>query len=90
MNFSRRILLTRPTILSYELYVFNYYLQICSFVQSQLNKVATLEQDLELLCRGEPGHPGEPINFEMRMAVVYRAEKKKIMRSQINLIQKII
>ena len=56
---------------------------------SQLNRVATLEEDLALLKRGEPGHPGEPIGFELRMAVVYRSEKKKIMHSQINLIQKV-
>lgn len=87
--FNRRILLTRPAILPYELYVFDYYLQICNFVLSQLEKVATLEEDLELLKRGEPGHPGEPIDFEFRMAVVYRSEKKKIMRSQINLVTKI-
>ena len=79
--YSRRILLTRPTILAYELYVIDYYLQICNFVLSQLNRVATLEEDLALLKRGEPGHPGEPIGFELRMAVVYRSEKKKIVLS---------
>lgn len=51
----KRILLTRPTNLYYEQYVFMYYLQILNFVQDQLNKVATLEEDLEMLQWGEPG-----------------------------------
>ena len=78
--------MTRPTILLYEQYVLGYYLSICNYIQSQLNRVATLEQDLAMLKVGDPGFPGEPLSFEMRMAVVYRAENKKIMRSQINLI----
>jgi len=40
--------------------------------------------------RGEPGHPGQPIHFELRMAVIYRAEKKKILRSQLNLLGKVL
>ena len=90
MKVKTRILLTRPTNLYYERFVFTFYLNILRFVQDQLNRVATLEEDLELLERGEPGNSKEPIDFEFRMAVVYRAEKKKILRSQINLIQKII
>ena len=57
-SYSRRILLTRPTILTYELYCVDYYHQICNFVLSQLNRVATLEEDIALLKRGELGHPG--------------------------------
>ena len=55
-----------------------------------MNNKSTLEQDLALLKQGEAGHPGTPLPFMMRMAVVYRSENKKILRSQINLIQKII
>ena len=40
---NRRILLTRPTVLSYEKYVFDYYMQICKFVLSQLDRVSTLQ-----------------------------------------------
>lgn len=50
-----RILLTRPTNLYFEKYVFTFYLNILRFVQDQLDRVATLEEDLELLERGEPG-----------------------------------
>ena len=59
------------------------------------NKASKVElaEDAEsgrLLKQGEPGHPGTPLPFMMRMAVLYRSENKKIIRSQINLIQKII
>ena len=74
----------------YEQYVFTIYMKILQFIQGKLNARATLEEDLELLKRGEPGSDLPPISFEMRMAVVYRAEKKKILRSQINLIDKIL
>ena len=43
-----------------------------------------------MLERGEPGNPNPPISFELRMAVVYRSEKKIIIRSQINLIEKVL
>ena len=64
-------------------------MQIVQFILDQLNKVATLAEDRALLKRGEQDEL-EPISFELRMAVVYRAEKKKILQSQVNLIQKVI
>ena len=82
--------MTRPVNLFYERYVFTHYLQILNFVQAQLDKGATLEQDMELLRRGEPGSDLAPIHFELRMAVIYRAEKKKILRSQINLVKMVL
>ena len=88
--FQSRVLLTRPQNLEFEKYVFGIYLTALKFVQDQLDRVATLEQDLEILQSGEPGSPNPPISFEYRMAVVYRSEKKKILRSQINLITKVI
>ena len=84
--FSNRILLTRPQNLKYEQFIFDYYLQILKFIQDQLNRVGTLEQDLEILKSGEPGSANPSISFELRMAVVYRSEKKKILRSQINVV----
>ena len=45
---------------------------------------------MELLQRGEPGSDKPRIPFELRMAVVYRSEKKKILISQINMIQKVL
>ena len=59
-------------------------------LENELSKRSTLEQDVELLKRGDPSHPGQPIHFELRMAVVYRAEKKKILRSQLHLLGKVL
>jgi hypothetical protein len=44
----------------------------------QNEKLSTLEKDLEIL--EDPN-----LGFEMRMAVLYRAERKVIIRSQIHL-----
>ena len=43
-----------------------------------MNRVSTLEDDLELL-RESPNK--KPIAWTFRMAVVYRSEKKKILQS---------
>ena len=55
-----------------------------------MSRTATLETDLALLRRGEPGNNEVPISFQLRMAVVYRSEKKKILLSQINLAAKVL
>ena len=55
-----------------------------------MSRTATLETDLALLKRGEPGNNEVPISFQLRMAVVYRSEKKKILLSQINLAAKVL
>lgn len=83
-------MLTRPVSLGFEKYVFNYYLKICGWIQTQLHTVSTLEQDLELLRSGEPDSANPAIPFELRMAIVYRSEKKKIIISQMNLIKKVL
>ena len=46
---AKRILMTMPTNLYYEKYVFTCYETVLTFIQDQLNKVATLEEDLALL-----------------------------------------
>ena len=76
--------------LEYEKYVFDYYLKVCQWIQEQLYEISTLEQDLELLQSGEPNNPNPPISFELRMAIVYRSEKKKIIASQISLLKQVI
>ena len=82
----KKILMTKPTNLFYEMYVYNFYEQTLIYIQSELNKVSTLEEDLEML-EDKPGQ--QPLNWMTRMAVVYRCEKKKILRSQLNIIQKV-
>ena len=65
--------MTEPTNLFYEMYVFNYYQKVLIFIQDEMNKVSTLEADLELL-KEKPGQ--KQITWTFRMAVVYRSEKK--------------
>ena len=60
------------------MYVFNYYQQALVYIQDVMNKVSTLEDDLELL-REAPNK--KPISWMFRMAVIYRSEKKKILQS---------
>ena len=74
----KKILMTRPTNLFFEMYVFNYYQQALVYIQDVMNKVSTLEDDLELL-REAPNK--KPISWMFRMAVIYRSEKKKILQS---------
>ena len=83
---AKKILMTMPTNLYYERYVFTCYEQILLFMQDQLNKVATLEEDL---APPREGNGAEPLGFQTRMLVLYRSEKKKIVRSQLNLVKKV-
>ena len=68
----------------------DYYLKVCQWVQEQLFEISSLEHDMELLQSGEPNNPNPSISFELRMAIVYRSEKKKIMASQISLLKQAI
>ena len=70
--------MTRPTNLFFEMYVFNYYQQALVYIQDVMNKVSSLEDDLELL-KEAPNK--KPISWTFRMAVIYRSEKKKILQS---------
>ena len=78
--------MTIPISLTYELYVFSIYEKILLYIQNELNEVSTLEEDLELL-KGKLD--SEPLTWPYRMAILYRSEKKKILRSQLNLIEKV-
>ena len=57
---AKKILMTMPTNLYYEKYVFTCYETVLTFIQDQLNKVATLEEDLALL---RQGNGTEPLGF---------------------------
>jgi len=55
-----------------------YYLQILEFLRANLEKHVTLEDDVETL-KQKPGSP--KISWGMQMAILYRLEKKKILRN---------
>lgn len=77
----QRILLTKPVNLYYERYCAKYYEDLLEFLKANLEKQASLEQDLETLRSDK-----SDLSWASRMALTYRAEKKKIIRSQIHLI----
>jgi len=78
----KKILLTRPKNLYFERYVFRFYQGILDYVKLQNEKLSTLEHDLKML-------EDPTMDFEMRMAITYRSERKIIIRSQIHLVAKV-
>jgi len=70
--------LTKPVNIYYERYCVTYYLQILEFLRANLEKHVTLEDDVETL-KQKPGSP--KISWGMQMAILYRLEKKKIVRN---------
>ena len=46
-----------------------------------MNSQTTLEEDLKLLA-------GDDLHWQMRMSVTYRVGKKKLIRSQLNIVKK--
>lgn len=69
----QHIILTRPRDLFYEVYVFSWYMHILEYVKLGIEYKTKLEEDLELL-KGD-------LKWHVRMAVVYRSERKKIVRN---------
>ena len=65
--------------LDYELDCLKSYLNLAMLIKKRLESKTTLEEDLLIL-------EGEPDNWKLRMCVIYRSEKKKIIRSQIDMI----
>lgn len=70
----RRILLTRPVNLYFEKYCISYYSDILSYIKSNIEKSSSLEKDLIIL-------NDQTLPYTTRMAIVYRSEKKKIIRN---------
>ena len=73
-----KLLLTEPCSIEFEKYCFKTYEATISYIIENLNQVSTLEEDLKLL---EHNPNRKPLSANFRMAVVYRSEKKKILRS---------
>jgi hypothetical protein len=79
----QHLILTRPRDLFYEIFVFGYYKNIVEFVKKAIELKSSLEEDLRLLKEGV-------LTWHQRMAIVYRSERKKIIRNQIKLAEKIL
>ena len=84
ISFSKpRIYLTKPVNLFFERYVMIHYLEVIKCLDYALNSQTSLETDLALLKKPD-------LPFNERMVVVYRSEKKKILKSQIHLTRKVL
>ena len=68
------VLLTTPTDLLYEKFVFENYLKILTHTDKKMNDVTSLEEDLRIL-------KTDKLSYNMRMSVTYRSEQKKIIKS---------
>ena len=80
----RKVLLTVPKNLSYERYVMMFYRGILEFLKARDEKETTLIEDLDLLVEG----PDKPVmSFQLRMAITFRSDQKKIVESQIHIIK---
>ena len=75
-------MLTRPRDLFFEVFVFSIYLKVLEYVKVGIEMKTTLEKDLELL--------KTDLDWKLRMVIVYRVERKKIIRSQLRLIEKVL
>ena len=81
-----KLLLTRIVDLEFERKCLDRYLQVITYQTHQLEKGTTLEADQELLS-GETELAKEVnLTSEQKFCVVYRSERKKILRSQKELV----
>jgi len=72
------------------------YCELCQFLLKKLEKKSTLEADLELLDQSNEDKMvdkdstlvnGIKLSFEQKMAVVYRSERKKILKANVEYAQ---
>lgn len=70
----QHLIMTRPRDIFYEMFVFGYYKNVVDYVKRALDLKSTLEMDIELLKSSD-------LSWHKRMAIVYRSERKKIVRN---------
>ena len=80
------ILLTKPKDINFEIFIFEKYLALMEHLKQTKEQTKTLEEDLTLL----EDYQREGVTFEERFVIRYRAEKKKIIRSNIDLAQYVL
>lgn len=78
----QQIMLTKPRDLFYEVFTFSFYKNVLEYVKLGMEMKSSLEKDQELL--------KQDMDWNLRMAIVYRSERKKIIRSQLHLIEKVL
>lgn len=84
------MLLTKPKDIDYEIFIFNKYLGLMTHVLAKKEKRSGTTVEVDLLALREDGKGDLHLGYMRRMAIVYRAEKKKILRSNIDLCQHVL
>ena len=77
------VLISRPTNIEYEKYVFQEYMDVIQIIQTEFNKKSSLDDDREIF--NKPN-----LSWMYKMAVLYRIKLKKIIQSHITLISKVL
>jgi hypothetical protein len=77
------VLLTKPKDIQFEIFVFTKYLELMRNLSINKEKTGTLEEDLASL-------DNRNMTYTKRFGIIYRIEKKKILRSQIDLCEFIL
>lgn len=80
---SKSVLISEAMNLDFEMYCLEFYLAILTYLYVYNTRTTSLEADMELL---DPVRTPTKLNWNQRMAVVYRSERKKILRDQIELV----
>jgi len=70
------IYLTKAVNLYYELACLKTYLEIIKVIQHQVERHTSLDEDLQIINDSNKEMP-----FNHRMALIYRSERKKVLRS---------
>ena len=76
-------MLSEPVDIQFETYVLQFYREIVKGFSKAAEKMTTLEVDLAMLA-GQTNVKME-LTAEQRFAVIYRSERKQILRSQLEL-----
>ena len=85
--FQKRILLTKALDLDFEISVMNSYHDIVQFYFKKAQKKTSLEEDIKIL---ESMTADDPSTFRKKMCIIFRKEKKEILKSHVNLANFII
>lgn len=76
-------MLTQPKDIEFEKFCLRKYLELLKWLKGKHERLSTLETDLSML--DEKTEVDLQLTDNQRFAVVYRSEKKKIIRSQIEI-----
>jgi len=87
-EFSKKVpLISKPLAIRFELHCMREYLKLLEYFLVLKEKETTLAEDTELL---ETMTQKEGWTYNMRFAVIYRAERKKILHSQVRLLKTVV